>query len=127
MTADLSGIRSLLAGITPGPWVWSEEADEWGDCGPNLETVERGPVYSDGSQGAKETVIGSWGHDANGISVEPNDAAFIAAAPSTVARLLGIVERVEAELAATDTETDEALQADLVTRIRAAINGEGGA
>jgi hypothetical protein len=36
--------------------------------------------------------------------------------------LLGAVRAVLAECDATDTETDEALQSDLVNRIRAAIN-----
>ena len=92
--ALLEPIQERLNAATPGPWQWSPEEDVWGDCGPNLETVERGPVYSDGSQGASVTVIGSWGHDANGISVEDHDAVFIAAAPTDTARLLAAVKAV---------------------------------
>jgi hypothetical protein len=81
-------IEARLNAATPGPWQWSPEEDTWGDCGPNLETVERGQVYSDGSQGAEAQVIGSWGHDANGISVADGDAEFIAHSPTDVAFLL---------------------------------------
>ena len=76
--AQLDQERRIIQNATEGPWEWGEESPGWGDCGPNLETVERGPVYFDGSQGAKEIVIGSWGHDANGIAVDPADAEFIA-------------------------------------------------
>jgi hypothetical protein len=63
---------------TPGPWEWEPETDGWGDCGPNLATVAKLPPYKDGSQSPVDTIIGSWGHDANGISVEPANAAHIA-------------------------------------------------
>ena len=74
MTADLSGIRSLLEGITPGPWVASNcgaECCVWvtAECDPEGQLA--------------------------GVSGLAN-AAFIAAAPAAVERLLGIVERVEA-------------------------------
>lgn len=83
--AQLEEERRLIDAATGGPWEWGKEShDSWGDCGPNLETIERGPVYFDGSQGAKEIVVGSWGHDANGIDVDPADAAFIAHARSAL-------------------------------------------
>lgn len=75
MTADLSGIRPLLAGITPGKW-------------------EVKPFRS-GFGGDPERQPDFW-EVGESIVYEEADAAFIAAAPSTVARLLGIVERVEA-------------------------------
>lgn len=90
----LDDIRARAEAATPGPWQWSPEENVWGDCGPNLETVERGPVYSDGSQGAEATVVGSWGHDANGISVEDSDKEFIAHAREDVPRLLHAVYAV---------------------------------
>lgn len=97
---DLTALRETANAATPGPWSWGEESKGWGDCGPNLETVERGPVYSDGSQGSLSTVVGSWGHDANGISVEDNDATHIAAFdPPTVLALLDRLQAAEAKLA----------------------------
>ena len=96
---ELDAIQRRADMATEGPWTWGEETDEWGDCGPNLETVARGPFYSDGSQGAEETVIGSWGHDANGISVEDHDAEFIAHARTDVPTLLALVRELKARLA----------------------------
>ena len=97
---DLPALRETANAATPGPWSWGEESEGWGDCGPNLETVERGPVYSDGSQGSLSTVVGSWGYDANGISVEDNDARHIAAFdPPTTLALLDRLEAAEAKLA----------------------------
>lgn len=96
---DVAALRKIAESATPGPWTWSEESDDnWGDCGPNLETVARGPRYRDGSQGAEETIVGSWGHDANGISVEPADALHIATFdPPTVLALLDRLERADRE------------------------------
>ena len=75
MTADLSGIRSLLAGIG------TEEELKW-----------------DGANQARRAL---WTQDGTPVLQcsplmypEPQWAAFIAAAPSTVARLLGIVEDI---------------------------------
>ena len=102
----LADIQRRADAATAGPWMWGEETSEWGDCGPNLETVERGPAYSDGSQGAKELVIGSWGHDANGISVEDTDAEFIAHARTDVPRLLALVREQAATIARTRAEAD---------------------
>jgi hypothetical protein len=62
---------------TSGPWEWTAETSEWGDCGPNLETVAKLPPYPDGSASPVTMVIGSWGHDANGISIEDGDKAHI--------------------------------------------------
>ena len=80
MTADLSGIRSLLAGITPGPW----ELDWSGNVVQSLDLVVRTGEHTLEREGIVPAEY-----------VRGDDAAFIAAAPSTVARLLGIVERVE--------------------------------
>ncbi|MFJ4287996.1 hypothetical protein ACIPY0_20335 [Paenarthrobacter nicotinovorans] len=48
-------------------------------------------------------------------------ADFFAAAPTDAQKLHAALDSVEAEIAATDLETNEALQADLASRIRAAI------
>ncbi|AYN55823.1 hypothetical protein PP635_gp44 [Arthrobacter phage Auxilium] len=94
----LDVIQDRVDAATEGPWMWGPETSEWGDCGPNLETVKRGPVYSDGSQGAEEQIIGSWGHDANGISVATNDAEFIAHAREDVPFLLDLTRKQQAAM-----------------------------
>lgn len=97
---DLTELRRIAEAATQGAWTWSAETDGWGDCGPNLETAERGPLYFDGSQGAAETIVRSWGHDANGISVEDADAEHIATFnPQTVLALLDRLERAEKTIA----------------------------
>lgn len=81
INARLDEWEAAAKAATPGPWQWwnLEGADQgWSGQGPDLETVERGPVYSDGSQGAAHTVVSAWGHDAWGITVEETDAAHIA-------------------------------------------------
>jgi len=78
LEARIAEDEALARAATPGPWEWGAETSEWGDCGPNLETVAKLPPYSDGSIGPVETVIGSWGHDANGITVADGDKAHIA-------------------------------------------------
>lgn len=93
--------EELADDATKGPWKWwnleGEEGDQgWSDNGPNLETAARGPVYSDGSQGSRETIISGWGHDAWAISIENADAHFIAAARTAVPALVaGVRERDE--------------------------------
>ena len=100
MTADLSGIRSLLAGITPGPWF------------ANRYYVAAGEDRSD-----PDAEIAKASFKA--------DAAFIAAAPSTVARLLA---RLDAALTSVD-ELMEDYNADVryadLAKIRAALTGDG--
>lgn len=122
MTApDLSAIRAQLAGITPGPWKWDEEYGDKGDTGLALTN----------DSGAE--IIGAYNHHCCSFRDDPNveseaDAAFIAAAPSTVTRLLGIVERtlsIEPIKQGMDADTrfangyNEALR-----RVREAIGGE---
>lgn len=118
MTADLSGIRSLLSGITPGPWFQGRDSVRHENAKEVYSEREPSPTSED--------ICTAW---------HPHDAAFIAAAPSTVARLLGIVERVEAvrqELF--DISNDEnwtaehrAAYRDASRAINTAITGEGGA
>ena len=102
--AELAALEAKAKAATPGPWEWKpEKTDEsWGNRGPNLVSVQKaaaaraywGPQGD--AYGRKDTsdfppsafIITSWGHDADGIIVEPNDATFIAAAsPATVLRL----------------------------------------
>lgn len=100
LRAAADRLEALAKGATPGPWQWwnLEGADQgWSDNGPSLETVARGPVYSDGSQGAAATIIGAWGHDAWGISVEESDAAYIAAMHPGVGLALPSLLRVIAD------------------------------
>jgi hypothetical protein len=100
MSLDIEAIRKRVAAATEGPWQWwnLEGADQgWSDNGPNLETVARGPIYDDGSQGAAKTVLGAWGHDAWGTTIEPADAEFIAHARTDVRDLLAEVERLRAD------------------------------
>lgn len=52
---------------------------------------------------------------------DPKRVTTYSQSADAISRLLGAVEAVIAECAATDTETGEALQADLVSRIESAI------
>lgn len=76
MTAELDRIRSLHAGITPN-WVLGTDRDD--------RAILAGPYGS--------FLIAKVGNINNPLL--ENDAAFIAAAPSTVTQLLAIIERVE--------------------------------
>ncbi|NUR06730.1 MAG: hypothetical protein HOQ45_06965 [Nocardioidaceae bacterium] len=78
LLARIAEDEAVARAATPGPWEWEPETDGWGDCGPNLVTVAKLPPYSDGSIGPVAEVVGSWGHDANGIAVDDADAAHIA-------------------------------------------------
>lgn len=80
LLARIAEDEAVARAATPGPWQWEPEdqSGNWGDSGGSLETVARGPRYSDGSQGAEATVIGAWGHDAWGLDVSAEDAAHIA-------------------------------------------------
>jgi hypothetical protein len=142
MTApDLSAIRAQLAGITPGPW----EMDGM-DAGHSKYEMNLWVATKDG-----DTIC-----DMDGLSRSRNekaakddghaDAAFIAAAPETIARLLGALERVAAlaaaweargehDMAYSKTIPDEDIAMTVYLEgvamvedarlIRAAITGEG--
>lgn len=53
---------------------------------------------------------------------DPTRVTTYSQSADAISRLLAAVDAVTAECAATDTETDEALQGDLVNRINTAIN-----
>ncbi len=141
MTAPLSldHIRSLHAGITPGPWErplntrykasvtaempkgdpasrFRDNTDHEGN--PERVTIVSVPMWSSGKFFRKQS---------------GKDLAFIAAAPSMVAHLLGIVERVEkARQELFDLSNDDnwnslhrAAYRDASRAIHAAITGEG--
>lgn len=91
--------RELLASTTEGPWQWGEDRAgdtslSWGDCGPNLETVKRGEVFSDGSQDAEVYVISAWGYDDWGITVKPGDAEWIVDARDSLPLALDALDYV---------------------------------
>jgi len=81
---DLSAIRAQLAGITPGPWEF---------VGPDIEQC--GEVFGTVIENSVDCGSYCYGGSVK-QEVKAADAAFIAAAPSTVAGLLAVVERVEA-------------------------------
>jgi hypothetical protein len=58
---------------------------------------------------------------------DPKRVTTYSQSADAITRLLAAVDAVVAECAATDTETDEALQLDLVNRIEAAIRKALGA
>lgn len=124
---DLTELRKVARAATPGPWVWSKEPDGWGDNGPNLETVERGPICPDGSQGAREQIVSSWGHDAHGICVEDANAAHVETFdPPTVLALLdcmqALIDRAEGEAnRAEASELDSGVNAAYATATRANV------
>ena len=78
--SDYEHLRELAEKATPGPWHWTPDRGNErfaSDCGPNLENS------------AEDLVLGAWGHDWWGITVDDADAAFIAAAnPDAVLNLL---------------------------------------
>ena len=96
MTAvDLSAIRAQLAGITPGKWEAVNRPELAPENDPDILAMERAGM---GGEAGSSVWVGG---DALYGSLWPNrnaraDAAFIAAAPSMVAGLLAVVERVEA-------------------------------
>ena len=102
MTADLSGIRSLLAGIEGERWEYMPAMTD--------DAIIMHRVYDDE------------GHCIAECS-SPTLAAFIAAAPSTVAGLLAVVERVEGLAKYLETLADG--DKHYAALIRAALAGEG--
>ncbi|MDQ5862435.1 MAG: hypothetical protein M3536_09255 [Actinomycetota bacterium] len=82
----LDGIKARLAGATPGPWRWDEDYGDKGDTGLAL------------TNDAGAEIVGAYNHHCCSFRddprVEDNDANFIAAAPTDVARLTGALEAV---------------------------------
>jgi len=100
LEARIAEDEALANAATPGPWKWwnLEGVDQgWSDNGPNLDSSQgewktcpyfctwtepsdthRGEVGKPGHEHlVTEQVIGSWGHDANGINVALADATHI--------------------------------------------------
>jgi len=100
LEARITEDEALANAATPGPWKWwnLEGVDQgWSDNGPNLDSSQgewktcpyfckwtepsdthRGEVGKPGHEHlVTEQVIGSWGHDANGINVALADATHI--------------------------------------------------
>lgn len=101
LLARIAEDEAVARAATSGPWEWwnLEGVDQgWSDNGPNLQrtsaewkrceyfctwpdgdTDHRGEKGKPGHEHKDTTeVIGSWGHDAWGISIEPTDAEHIA-------------------------------------------------
>lgn len=112
---DLSAIRAQLAGITPGPW----------RVEPVMEGKFAGIESCVYSPRGIHILLGSTDGEAG--QAKTSDAAFIAAAPSTVAGLLAVVERVEALMADPEHYETQGPHDGYVSveNLRAAINGEG--
>ncbi|MFJ4026045.1 hypothetical protein ACIPWF_00685 [Paenarthrobacter sp. NPDC089989] len=92
-------MKARLEAATPGPW----KADSYEViASPFLLIVADVDLHMTNEQGSK-------------------NATFIAHAPADLAKLHAALDAVETQCAATDLETSEALQADLVARIQAAI------
>jgi len=83
VTAELDRIRSLHAGITPG--LWEARIGSY-----STEGIDYSGGYIPG--------VCEEYHDGDGYHapLTEEDAAFIAAAPSTVTHLLAMIERIEA-------------------------------
>ncbi len=93
-----------LRAATPGPWARAKDVvdfpkdkpEEWGHCfAADIVAFNRNPA-SDNPYDRHPAVISSWGHDADGVSIEDADAEFIAHAPEDLRRALDALERVEA-------------------------------
>lgn len=111
MTASLDGIRALHAGITPGDY------DSVLSANRKWALVLRSPGTED------ETLVAK--------CVDDDDAAFFAAAPSIVAQLLAVVDRVEKIAADLDDLAElrsgsPGTRSNVANRLRAALTGEGG-
>ena len=101
LTARIAEDEAIARAATPGPWEWwnLEGVDQgWTGNGPTLQRVtdewkacEYGCTWAEpdanhrgerGKPGHEHrvvtSVVNSWGHDAWGISVSPDDAAHIA-------------------------------------------------
>jgi len=68
---DIDAAKARAA--TPGPWVWTAEADVWDQCGPTL--IREG---TDAPDAELVEVAAGWGHDAWGMNVSSADQAHIA-------------------------------------------------
>lgn len=133
MTAELDRIRSLHAGITPGPW----EVDGM-DAGHSQYGMNIWVATKDGDVICDMDGLARSRNDKAAKDDGHADAAFIAAAPSTVTHLLAIID---AALNACEVIIDNAdghkppgpphpsreqIAALRIQRaIRAAITGEG--
>jgi hypothetical protein len=94
----LDSIKEQLAAATPGQWRWDEGYGEAGDTGLAL------------TNDAGAEIVGAYNHHCCSFRDDPlvddNDAEFIAAAPSTVARLTAALEAVLSECDYLDTLAD---------------------
>ncbi|MFE9845791.1 DUF6221 family protein [Streptomyces goshikiensis] len=67
--ACLDEDERIASATVPGPWEWTPEGDQWGDCGPSLVQCLGGEEVD---------VLSAWGHDAWGMSVADGAAEHIA-------------------------------------------------
>ncbi len=82
----LNEIEARANAATEGPWEWEGEAKAEWEIGANSLVPSRRP---------DDPVLYGYGYDASGIEVKtPADAEFIAAARTTVPRLLDALEGV---------------------------------
>ncbi|MEW2483611.1 hypothetical protein AB0876_28895 [Mycobacterium sp. NPDC049093] len=89
--------KSVLAGVTGGPWTW--DGDEFSDaaerkCPHGTQWTDHGPDLMSGD----DEVITSSGYDASDLHVNTADAEFIAQARTLVPELVAEVERLRERL-----------------------------
>ena len=89
----LDEIHARLDAATPGPWEWAGAS---GDCvfvGDHCQTDhgwKHAPCFD-----VEPSVVGSWGYDADGVTMTIPDATLIAAAPADLRYLLERVRMLE--------------------------------
>jgi hypothetical protein len=86
LLARIAEDEAAARAATPGPWRWDHTpAEGWGHQPPDLVTVareERSYTLNNGEvrtyTAPVGTIISSWGHDADGVTVDDRDADHIA-------------------------------------------------
>ena len=79
LKAGLDEDEAAAKAATAGPWEWmTPDHAEWDDYGPHLMSKTATWTTPEGRGPYPVMVLGSWGYDAWGVSVEDADAAHIA-------------------------------------------------
>ena len=123
MTDRLKEIQARLDAATPGPWEWAGAS---GDCvfvGDHCQTDhgwKHAPCFD-----VEPSVVGSWGYDADGVTMTIPDATLIAAAPADLRYLLERVRELEAAAKACIDAKDAAMRYPVTeAKVRASMEAE---
>ena len=80
LNARLDEDEAAASAATTGPWEWEtpDRIGEWTDHGPNLMSKTATWRSPEGRGPNPSMVLGAWGYDAWGVSIDDEDAAHIA-------------------------------------------------